>query len=72
MKGMPMANFAVIDNEKVVNVIVAESKAIAEEVTGFTCVEYTDSEAPHIGFGYVDGVFEQPVITEPIITEPTE
>jgi hypothetical protein len=60
-----MANFAVIDNEKVLNVIVAESKTIAEEVTGFTCVEYTDLNRPHIGLSYVNGVFEQPVITEP-------
>ena len=59
-----MANFAVIDNEKVLNIIIAESKTIAEEVTGFTCVEYTDLDRPHIGLGYVDGVFEQPVIIE--------
>lgn len=68
-----MANFAVIDNQKVINIIVAESKAIAEEVTGKTCVEYTNSDIPYIGFGYVNGVFEQPVITEqPVVVEPTE
>ena len=60
-----MAKFAVIVDNKVFNIIIAESKSIAEEVTGFTCVEYTDSESPNIGLGYVNGVFEQPVITEP-------
>jgi hypothetical protein len=56
-----MANFAVIKDNKVENVIVADSKAIAEEVTGLTCIEYTtDTHTPHIGLGYADGVFEQP------------
>jgi hypothetical protein len=59
-------NFAVIENGSVTNTIVADSKAIAEEVTGLTCVEYADTDMPHIGFGYANGVFEQPVI------EPTE
>lgn len=60
-----MAKFAVIKDNKVENIIVAESKAVAEEVTGFTCIEYGDSDAPHIGLGYVDGVFEQPAVLEP-------
>jgi hypothetical protein len=55
-----MSNFAVIENGKVLNTIVAESKAIAEEATGKTCVEYTDTEAPHIGLGYDGTTFEQP------------
>ena len=46
-----MANYAVIANDKVVNVIVADSKEIAEEVTGLVCIEYTD-ESP-IGIGYL-------------------
>lgn len=40
-----MANYAVIDNQKVINVIVADSAEIAEEITGKTCIEYTN-EAP--------------------------
>ena len=40
-----MANYAVVDNEIVINVIVADSKEVAEEITGKTCIEYTD-EAP--------------------------
>jgi len=53
-----MANFAVLDGENVLNTIVAESKAIAEEVTGKTCVEFT-TELAEAGGTYVDGVFIQ-------------
>jgi hypothetical protein len=51
-----MANFAVLDGENVLNTIVAESKAIAEEVTGKTCVEFT-TERAEAGGTYVGGVF---------------
>ncbi len=51
-----MANFAVLDGENVINTIVAESKAIAEEVTGKTCVEFTTDRA-EVGGTYVGGVF---------------
>lgn len=51
-----MANFAVLDGENVLNTIVAESKAIAEEVTGKTCIEFTTDRA-EAGGTYVDGVF---------------
>lgn len=40
-----MATFAVIENGIVLNTIVADSKAIAEEVTGATCVEFTTEPA---------------------------
>ena len=40
-----MANYAVIDNGTVINTIVADSLEVAQEVTGQTCIEYTD-EAP--------------------------
>lgn len=68
-----MTNFAVIENGIVTNTIVAESKAVAEEVTGKTCVEYTDSNAACIGLGYDGTTFEQPVPEEiPNEEEPTE
>ena len=51
-----MANFAVLDGENVLNTIVADSKAIAEEVTGKTCVEFT-TEPAETGGTYVGGVF---------------
>jgi hypothetical protein len=58
--------FAVIKNNLVENIIVADSKAIAEEVTSKTCIEYTDENPAGIGWAY-DGVnFIAPVIeTEP-------
>jgi len=55
-----MSNFAVIENGKVLNTIVAESKAIAEEATGKTCVEYTNENPACIGLGYDGTTFEQP------------
>ena len=39
---------AVLSNDVVVNVIIAESAKIAEELTGFVCVE-----AEHADIGYV-------------------
>jgi hypothetical protein len=63
-----MANFAIIEDRKVTNTILADSKAIAEEVTGRTCVEFIQSNLAHIGFGYDGTTFEQPVQEE----EPTE
>lgn len=64
-----MANFAVIENGIVLNTILADSKAIAEEVTGKTCVEYTDANPACIGLGYDGTTFEQPA---PVAEEPTE
>jgi hypothetical protein len=57
-------NFAVISENSVVNIIVADSKEVAEEVTGFTCVEYTDENPAGIGWNY-DGVsFTDPTLEE--------
>ena len=56
-----MLYFATLDeNNKVTNIIVADSQVIAEQVTGFLCVEYTTDNLAHIGLGYNNGVFEQP------------
>lgn len=56
-----MANFAVISNGIVQNIIVADSKEIAEEATACMCVEYTLENPAGIGLKWndVDG-FEQP------------
>ena len=59
-----MATFAVIDGDKVLNTIVADSKAVAEEVTGKTCVEYT-TEPVEAGGTYANGVFTQAPKPEP-------
>jgi hypothetical protein len=59
-----MATFAVIQNNIVTNIIVADTKEIAETVTGSTCVEYTDENPAGIGWTYADGVFTAPVVEE--------
>ena len=61
-----MKNFAVIENDTVVNVIVADTKEIAESVTLLTCVELTDEAVGHIGDNYVDGVFTRPTPPPPV------
>ena len=68
-----MADFAVIEDGKVLNTIVAESKAIAEEMTGKTCVEYAIENPACIGLGYDGTTFEQfaPVEVSTEVT-PTE
>jgi hypothetical protein len=55
-----MANYAVIENSKVTNIIVADTKEIAEEVTSLTCVESTSENPAHIGLGFDGTTFEQP------------
>jgi hypothetical protein len=47
-----MAYFAVLDGDSVSNVIVADSKEIAEQVTGFSCVEYKIEDGVGIGSLY--------------------
>jgi hypothetical protein len=51
-----MAKFAVIENGVVINTVIADSKAIAEEVTGATCVEFT-TEPAEVGGTYVNKKF---------------
>ena len=55
-----MPNFAVILNNKVINVIVADSKESAEQATNSLCVEYTEDNPAYIGLGYDGITFEQP------------
>jgi hypothetical protein len=55
-----MANYAVIENQKVVNVIVADSLEIAQEVTQTLCVEIPwEPGAPGIGWYYINNEFMQ-------------
>lgn len=57
-----MANYAVIKDELVTNVIVAESKEVAESVTGLTCVEVNaEPGAPGIGWSYDGSSFSAPI-----------
>jgi hypothetical protein len=63
-----MNTFAVIEDNKVINIIVADTKEIAEQVTGQTCVEYTEENPVGIGYTYDGENFIEP---EPIINEET-
>jgi hypothetical protein len=50
-----MATYAVVKENIVENVIVAQSLEIAQEITGNTCIEYTDENPACIGWSY-DGI----------------
>ena len=60
-----MANYAVINNNIVENIIVAETKEIAEQVTGKTCIDCTDGWDYNNG---IDGGDFIPVV-EPVVEE---
>jgi hypothetical protein len=60
-----MANYAVIKDGIVDNVIVADTQAIAEAVTGLTCVEIEHVPgAPGIGWSYDGAEFTAPITEE--------
>ena len=62
-------NFAVMSNNTVINLIVADSKEIAEEATKKICIEYTTDNPAHVGLSYDGTTFEQPVAL--VVEEPT-
>ena len=59
-----MTNYAIIEDNKVINVIVADSAELAAELTGKEVVEATDGL--WIDWTRTDGVWSSPV------EEPTE
>ena len=61
-----MPKFAVMNNDVVANIIVAESKEIAEAVTRFTCIEYANESPVAVGFTYDS---ETNTFTNPFATE---
>lgn len=55
-----MPEYVIVDsNDNIVNVIIAESKEAAEELTGLTAIEAVNQE-PWIGWVKVDGVWVNP------------
>jgi hypothetical protein len=50
-----MATFAVMSENYVSNIIVADTKEIAEELTNATCIEYNEINPAGIGWTH-DGV----------------
>lgn len=65
-----MANYAIIENDVVINVIVAESKEIAEEVTGLEVVETIGQ--PWAGWQRVDGEWVDPNPVVEVVEEILE
>jgi hypothetical protein len=62
-----MANFAIHDGTTVLNVIVADSKEIAEQVTGLEAIETTGQ--PWVNWIYKDGEWVDPFSpVEPVQT----
>ena len=65
-----MAHFAVIEEGKVINTIIADSVEIAQQVTGKVCVEYEFKVGgaainwTYDGTEFVEPVYEIPVITD--------
>jgi len=57
-----MKTFAVVNGSTVSNVIVCDSKEVAESVTGQTCIEYTEESPAGIGWSYDGSVFTAPVV----------
>ena len=55
-----MANYAVINDNIVENIIVADTKEIAEQITNKTCIEYTEENPANIGWAYANGAFIAP------------
>jgi hypothetical protein len=49
-----MATYAVIENGTVINVIVADSKEIAEQITEKTCIEYTEDSPLGMGWYWLN------------------
>jgi hypothetical protein len=62
-----MANYAVMNGNTVENIIVADTKEIAEQIVGKLCIEYTNSNPAGIGWTW-DGT----KFTAPVVEEPTE
>jgi hypothetical protein len=59
-----MATFAIILDNKVINIIDAPSLEVAQEATGKTCIEYTDSNPAGIGWTWDGTNFVPPVVEE--------
>lgn len=57
-------NFAVIKNNIVENIIVCDSREVAEQITGLLCIQYTDEKLARIGDTWDGTNFTTPVVEE--------
>jgi len=60
-----MATWAVINGNSVSNIIVADTKEVAEAVTNAICVEYTESNPAGIGWTWDGKKFIAPTPADP-------
>lgn len=58
-----MAKFAIVQNNLVTNIIVADTKEIAEQVTNATCIEFSIQNPAGIGWTW-DGTEFVPIAEE--------
>lgn len=55
-----MPSYAVLSNDVVINTMIADSKELAESLTGGTCVEFTVKDTVQVGFVYDGTTFKAP------------
>jgi hypothetical protein len=67
-----MANYAVMIDNIVENIIVAESLEIAQTIIQKTCIEYTDENPAGIGWVYDGEKFVAPMLKEFEASTPEE
>jgi hypothetical protein len=67
-----MAKFAILENNIVINIIIADSKEIAEEATGLSAVEYTEENPAKIGQTYNQTNNTFYTIEEAVVETPAE
>ena len=60
-----MKTFAVMSGNSVINIIVADTKEVAEEATNATCIEFNEINSASIGWQHDGEKFIPPVIEEP-------
>lgn len=60
-----MNKYVIVKENKVENIIVADTKALAEEVTGLEVFEFNPNNPAHIGLGFDGDTFEQPLLIAP-------
>jgi hypothetical protein len=65
-----MANYVIIENDIVTNVIVADSKEIAEEVAGTEALETTGQ--PWTGWQRIDGEWVDPTPVAEVVEEVSD
>lgn len=59
-----MRKFAVLNDNLVSNIIIANSLSVAEQITASTCIEILGDTAVDIGYKYLDDQFVNPTELE--------